>query len=126
MRPAYRKSSDSSRNRAQRGKTGPKNDGGEKGETSNSEGSASSRGGSASTQSSSDSTADWYTVTHRKTHSQRTESADSRRSDQRTFDQSRDKRPFGEGRGRRGGYHGRGNRGRGSGGPRGRGRGGKA
>ncbi|XP_020620971.1 mitogen-activated protein kinase kinase kinase MLT-like isoform X2 [Orbicella faveolata] len=139
--PAYRKISDFSRNRAQRGKTRAVDDDGEKGDAKNSEESTSSRGDSASTQSSSDSTADWCTVTHRKTHSQRTESADSRTSDQRTFDQSRDKRTFGEGRGGRGGHHGRGNRGRGdrgrgdrgrgrgrgrsSGGPGGRGRGGR-
>ena len=135
MQSASSKSGDSSRNRAQRGKTPAVDGGGAKGDTNNSETSTPHRGDGPSTQSSSDSTADWCTVTHRKTHSQRTESADSRRSDQRTFDQSRDKRPIGEGRGARGGQHGRGNRGRGdrgrgdrdrgSGRSRGRGRGGK-
>ena len=130
VQPADRKSSDSSRNRAQRGKTPAVNGGGANGDTNISEETTPSRGDSASTQSSSDSTADWCTVTHRKTHSQRTESTDSRRSDQRTFNQSRDKRTFGEGRGGRGGQRdrgnrGRGDRGRGSGGSRGRGRSGK-
>lgn len=136
VQPADRKSSDSSRNRA-RGKTPAVNGGRANGDTDISEETMPSRGYSASTQSSSDSTADWCTVTHRKTHSQRTESTDSRRSDQRTFNQSRDKRPSGEGRGGRGGQRGRGNRdrgrgdrgrgdrGHGSGGSRGRGRGGK-
>lgn len=90
VRPANRKSSDSSRNRGKRGETCADYDRVENGDTNNSEESTPSRGDSASTQSSGDSTADWCTVTHRKTHSQRTESEDPRRRDQRTFDQSRD------------------------------------
>lgn len=127
VRPPSRKGSDSSRNRAQRGKTEEAN-----AEMNVTDDLTSSGGDGGSTQSSdSTSTEEWCTVAHRKNHSQKTESTDSRRSDHRTFDQQpRDKRPFGEGRGGRGGYHdrgnrGRGDRGRGGGGPRGRGRGGR-
>lgn len=128
VRPPARKGSDSARHRAQRRRTRAQNEGGENGETNSCDRddlTASSGSGSGSTQSH-DSSAEWCTVTHKKNHSPRTESTDSRR----TFDQSSDKRPFDEGRGTRGGHYGRGNRGRGdrgrgSGGPRGRGRGGK-
>ena len=110
------KGSDSSKKRAQKGKTRAMDSGGANGETNNSESlTCSDRDGGDSgndiVQSSENGA--WCTVTHRK-HSLKTDTTtDSRRNDPRTFD-DRDRRTGHQDWGDRGrGDHGRGYRGRG-------------